>query len=139
MATPIIATDASDFVEADVVNQFIAGPGSGKINVKTHWAAINESGATFVVNGAFDSGGIVTGDLTFNAANDSLEITLAGFVNPPVIMVVARGAATTYYPWVFSSSAVLADIRFRDIDTGAAISTGVIAVDMSLNVFIIGF
>lgn len=139
MATPVVATDGVDLVEAAVANKYLAGPGGSKIEVKTHWASIVESGAAFTVDSGVDSGGIETADCAFNGTNTSLEITISGFVNAPSVQVSRLNGGAGYVPYIASRTNVLIDIRFADPTTGADIVTGVIDSNMAVEVFVIGF
>jgi len=137
MATPkYVTAGVSGWAEA-IANRAIMSDGT-KIQVKAYHAHIRFDGADFIVDSVDDSAGIVTGDLTFDDATDTLRITLAGFTNLPIGMVSAHNVDVAYSPKAGANSATRMDVKFYDIDTGALILTNS-DTSMDFNIIIIGF
>jgi hypothetical protein len=139
MATPQIHTDGSTDMEEAVFNQYLSAGGNAKVNVKMVYAHIRFNGASLEVVSTTDSSQIVTGDLTFNGGNTSVEITLAGYVNPPLVIASPNSAVLTAHGVKgTASSNVLAEITFYD-EPSNQITTGSLDTNMNFNVLIIGF
>lgn len=136
MATPAFVTDGSTEFNGANMNKAIISDGT-KTQVKMWHARVRYNGAQLVVESSVDSGGLVTADLTFNGGNTQVEMTLAGWTNPPVVVVTPFGD-TAYTTKITSISNVQAIARFYDIDTGAQIVTGVLDSNMDFNVIIMG-
>jgi len=138
MATPAIVTDGVTPFDAASMNKFVSGDGT-KVQIKVAYATIKYSAGNLVVDSDYDSCGIVTGDLSYNAGTDLLEITLGGFVNSPQIQVTKTVGDTNYFVASDCGSNILAHVEFLDVDTGDKIVGGSPDANMNFNVFIIGY
>lgn len=139
MATPSVTVDGTTPFNAANMNKYI-NAGAVKTNVALRYARIRWNGAALEVSTNADSAVIISGDLTFNAGNTSVDITLAGLTNPPLI-VVSPAINTAYYPQLDSTSLtnVLAQIEFYDrTNLSTKIVTGTADTNMDLNLWLIG-
>lgn len=138
MATPKIVNDGVTPFNEDNMNLFIAGNGV-KVQIKVNYAVILESGAAPIVSPSNDSCGIVTGDLTYDGGPDVLEIAIAGYTNPPVVIATPLVGANTYNVKAHAISNAEINVWFFDINTGAQIATGSYESDMKFNLLVIGY
>lgn len=139
MATPNVTIDGTTQFRASEMNKYTSA-GGVKLNVAQKFARVRSNGATLEVSGNTDSAVIVTGDLAFNAGNDSVDITLAGYTNPPLILVVPA-ITTAYFPQLDSTTLtnVLAQILFfdrNDLSSQTSVTVGDTNIDF--NIYIIG-
>ena len=139
MATPkFVEAGTTAYKEANM-NRALMSDGS-KIQVKVYHAHIRYTGAVWEVVTATtdDNAGIVSGDLVFDDASDTLRITLAGFTNPPICIPSAHNIDTAYNPKAGANSNVRMDVKFYAISGGALITTNS-DTNMDFNLIIIGF
>ena len=137
MSTPITIIDGTTPFDAASVNKFISSDGLA-VSVKMFHARIFFDAVNLVVSSAIDSAGILTADTAFVGGTTTVNITLAGYTNPPVVLCTPFGDASyTTKPTAVTN--VLASINFFNIDTGAKIVTGVLDVNMDFMVTTIGF
>ncbi len=139
MSTPkFVTAGTTAYTEANM-NKAIQSDGS-KIQVKAYHAHIRYNGASWEVVTATtdDNAGVVTGDLAFDDASDTLRITLAGFTNPPIGLPSAHNIDTAYNPRAGANSNVRLDVKFYAISGGALITTNS-DTNMDFNIIIIGF
>jgi hypothetical protein len=115
MATPKTITDASSDLDEANLNLFLR---AGKLQVKVNYCLIDFDAATDTptVLGTVDSDGeIVTGDLSWDAVDDEIDIVLTGFTAQPVILTTkdATWSATNVDDVIGrTSSSSAAHIRF---------------------------
>jgi len=136
MATPKIVTDGVDEFEEAVVNKYVSSDGTA-LQVKIWHGNIHYTGSATQLKTGVSAAGLTNGGIAFDGGDTAVDITLSGFTNPPVVVANAFGA-TSYYPKAIVVTNVLATIAFYDIDTGAAIVTGIEDTDMDFNIMIIG-
>lgn len=139
MATPEVTVDGTTEYEAANMNKYISAGGT-KLNVAVRYARIRSNGVSLEVSTATDNAILVMGDLTFNAGTDSIDITLSGLTNPPLIIPVPA-TPTAYFPQIDSATLtnIFARILFFDrADISSQASVAVSDTDMDLNLYIIG-
>jgi hypothetical protein len=85
MATPKVVTDATSAFEEAVLNKFIAAGEANKVQVKIWYARVRYTGSAWEVVSTTDSAGLTTGALAWST--NQLQLTLANWSNPPVILV----------------------------------------------------
>lgn len=134
MATPAVVQDGLTDFEAAVLNKFL----SSKLQTKCYHGRILYNGTDFEVSTLADSHGVVDGDLSYNVGTDSVEITLAGFTNPPVIIPVKTLGATRYNVAGHAVSNTLAIVEFYAPIDGTKI-TGGADTNMDFQFFLLGF
>lgn len=136
MATPVTTVDGTTVFSAANMNKYITADGT-KTTIKVWHGRVRYNGVSLVVESTVDFGGLTSGALAFNGGSTQVEATLAGFTNPPVVLLTPTNA-TSYTVKPTTVSNVLAAIQFFDIDTGAQIVTGVLDTDMDFQILIIG-
>lgn len=136
MATPKIVEDAVTSLGEASLNKFIAGDGT-KVQVKMLYASVVYSG-TLVVSSTNDKCGMVTGDLFYNTGTHRVEVTLAGFTNPPHVQVTRLADVDNYdvAPLIVDNTQV--DIVFYDPEDGSLLSPSDVDGHMNFNILVIG-
>jgi hypothetical protein len=139
MATPkFVVAGTTAFKEVNM-NRALISDGT-KVQVKVYHAHIRYNGASWEVVAATtdDNAGIVTGDLAFDDASDTLRITLSGFVNPPIGVGTPHNVDAAYNIKMGANSNVRMDVKFYAISGGALITTNS-DTNMDFNIIIIGY
>jgi len=135
MATPITTVNGTTPFRAEDMNKYMTADGT-KLESKMWWARVFYNGASTVVDGGTDSSGITA--VAFQAGPTEIDVTLAGFVNVPVVLLQPTIVSSAYYVKPVVVSNVLVSVAFYDISTGAKIVTGTEDTDMSFNICVIG-
>jgi len=135
MDNPIVTDGSTEFKAAEL-NKFVAGNGS-KLGIMLQYARIAYTGAAWEVVAGTDSCDIASGDLTWNATPDELEITLAGYSNVPVVIATPVATGNTIHPILkaHAASKTQAVVRFYD---EANTQITVEDTDMAFNLMVIG-
>ena len=84
MATPKVSTDDSTDLDEAVLNLYVTAV---KLQVKLNYCTILFTASTntpTVVAGVDSDGEIVTGDLSWDAGDEEIDITISGFTAIPV-------------------------------------------------------
>jgi len=137
MATPLFVTDGVTEFEQSAMNRALLSDGT-KTGVKVWHGNVLFNGAISTVNPGVDFAGLSPGGVTFGVGATTMELTLAGFTAPPVVLVSPTGGDSVYNVKVDSVTTTLAVVAFYDIDLGVRIITGAQDTNMSFNCIIIG-
>lgn len=139
MATPRTVIDDSTPFDAAHMNKFISGDGA-KVEIKMLYADIVYSGGVLVVDSGVDSCGIVSGDLTYNVASDTLRVTVAGFVNKPHVQTSRKLGSTNFNVAGKAFSNTRVDVEFYDqADPGTKETPGGETSAMNFMLLIMGY
>ena len=135
MATPKVMTDGSTALTEANLNLYARS----KLQVKIYHVVVKYSGGNLVVDSDFDSYGPVTGDLTYDGTNKVLNITLAGFTNPPVAVATPKYANANYNIKAHATSNTNVRVAFYAISNGANVDAASPDANMNFNLLIIGY
>lgn len=136
MATPVTTVDGTTVFNAANMNKYLTSDGT-KTTIKVWHGRIRYNGASLVVESTVDFAGVTSGALAFNGGSTSIDITLSGFTNPPVVQCTPTNL-TSYPTRPTTVTNVLCTLQFLDVGTGAQIVTGVLDTDMDFQITIIG-
>jgi len=137
-ATPKTFTDGSTDLDEANLNLMVRG---GKLQVKVNYFEMKFTASTniaTVVSTTDSDGEVITADMSWDAGNKWVAITLSGFTAPPVAIATLKENASTNVEKIFVWTSSSTTLRVRFISN----ATPGVSVDpdgnMNVMVMIIG-
>lgn len=131
MATPVIATDGVDSVNAATQNKALSS--NGKLNIKVLYARIRYNGTSWEVVSTTDSSQLVTGNLAWST--NKITLAISGYTAVPVVVASQHLVTTPYIIQFGAVSTGSVEGKFFDA-AGSQVTTQ--GTSMDVNLMIIG-
>lgn len=140
MATPATFTANVTPLSAANLNKAIAGDGT-KVQIKVWYGVVVYNGSSaLVISSDHDACGLQSSLVNYDNSTHQVTLSIAGFVNPPVVLLNRLSRTTGYIPAQAAGSNTEIIIEYYDPSDLTVLKTASSAnVDMAFSVLLIGY